>query len=62
MANIPQETLPTSCEAVNGIHCHYSNDAKNTNDSKENRYKSECEHSAFPFWFVFRVGFPSSVP
>ena len=58
MANIPQETLPTSCETIDKVHPHDGDDTENSNDSKENRYKSEREHSVFPFWFVFLCWFP----
>ena len=58
VANVPQETLLSACEAIDKVHPYDGDDAKNTNDSKENRYKSECEHSVFPFWFVFLCWFP----
>ena len=44
VANVPQETLLSACEAVNGIHCHYSNDAKNTNDTEKNGNEDKTEH------------------
>ena len=44
MANVPQEALLSACEAVNGIHCHYSNDAKNTNDTEKNGNEDKTEH------------------
>ena len=44
MANVPQKALFASCEAVNGIHCHYRDDTDNANDAENDRNKNDSEH------------------
>ena len=63
MANVPHQVLFPSCEAVNGIHPHDGDDAKNGNDAKNNRDEDKTEHfTVLLSGLCFCVGFPSSVP
>lgn len=44
MANVPQETLFTTCEAVNDIHPQNGDDTDNANDAENDRNKNDSEH------------------
>ena len=51
MANVPHKALLASCEAINGIHRHYGDDAEDGDDAEENTDKNKTEHFCSPFWF-----------
>ena len=44
MANIPQETLPTSCETIDKVHPHDGDNTENANDAENDRNKNDSEH------------------
>ena len=44
VANVPQETLFTTCEAVNDIHPQNGDDTDNANDAENDRNKNDSEH------------------
>jgi hypothetical protein len=44
VANVPQETLFATCEAVNDIHPQNGDDTENTNNAENNRDENKTEH------------------
>ena len=44
VTNIPQEASFTTCEAVDKVHSHDGDEAKNTNDTENNRDEDKTEH------------------
>jgi len=44
VANVPHKALLASCEAIDKVHCHYSNDTKRKDDTENDRDKHESEH------------------